>query len=492
MKFNIHKTAVWVIIFFTSLITAQLFQSCSDKDEAIKSVDLRYRVEDSYLVQAKNPESISFLVKSTDVWEVFGKEDWYTISPSNGQPDEKVTVTITCKENINLDDRIDTIHIKSDYWIGKKFTLLQKGIAYLNIEGVDTIPQTGDVQTFDVLSNQNWTAEVTNGAVWLTIVSGESGEKDGVISVKASANSGEQRTGIVTIYDRYGKIAQEVECTQSGVLLSPAIPENEKWFAIYEAAQQLVIPVDANAKWTVSKENEIDDDWFTFEKTSFDGTDEIVLNVSEHTGSSVRTAIIVLTTEATEGATALVKTVKIKQANPKVPEVKNVNVTVSGNYYGPGQLMPGRYNFYYEPFTATEVNLFFIWNSNPYAELRFHIKDKKTALSTTPWSSDVFGENSNLKFDVDVTKPNVLSFEIQEVADENNPDISWIYTEWILNDVVIAHATSNGKNNNTGFEDTWKLPFESIAAGGNFLIQAKGGSVVLKKYEYVAPLVWGE
>lgn len=492
MKFNIHKIALWVIIFFTSLITVQLFQSCSDKDEVMKSVDLRYRVEDSYLVEAKNPESISFEVKSTDVWEVFGKEDWYTISPSSGQPDEKATVTISIKENINLDDRIDTVHIKSDYWTGKKFTLTQKGIAYLNVEGVDTIPQTGDAQAFDVLSNQKWTAEVTSGAVWLSIVTGKSGEKNGEITVKASPNSGEQRTGIVTIYDRHGKIAQEIKCTQSGVLLSPAIPENEKWFAIYEAAQQLVIPVEANAKWTVAKENELDDDWFTFEKTSFNGTDEIVLNVSEHTGSSVRTAVLVLTTEATEGATPLVKTVKFKQANPKIPDVKNVNVTVNGNYYGPGQLMPGRYNFYYEPFTATAVNLFFIWNSNPYAELRFHINNKKTALSTTPWSSDVFGENSSLKLDVDVTKPNVLSFDIQKVADKNDPTKFWIYTEWILNDVVIAHATSNGKNNTTGFEDTWKLPFESIVEGGNFLVQTKGGSVVLKKYEYVAPLVWGE
>ena len=492
MKLNMNKIAFWAIIIITSFTTTQLFQSCSDSDEVIKSVDLRYRVKDSYLVESKSPEPISFLVKSTDPWEVFGKDDWYTISPSEGKPGETDTVTITVQENTSLDDRVDTIHIKSDYWIGKKFTLTQKGIAYLNVEGVDTISQIGEIQKFDVLSNQKWTAKVTDGDVWLSIVSGDTGQENGEISVIATPNSGEMRSGIITIYDRHGKIAQEVKYTQDGVLLLPKEPENEKWFAIYEEEQQLIIPVEANAKWTVEKENEIDDDWFTFEKSSFDGSDELVLNVSEHIGSSVRTAVIVLTTVAEEGATPLVKTVKFKQANPKIPVVYDVNRTITGDYYGPGELMPGRYNFYYEPFTATTINLFFIWNIQPWTELRFHIIDGKTVLSTTPWSSDVFAGNNNLKFDVDATKENVLSFDIKKVVEEDNPENAWIYTEWILNGEVIASATSNGKNSVTGFEDTYKVPFSSIAAGGNFLLRASGGNLVLKKYEYVAPLVWGE
>ncbi|UVP34840.1 hypothetical protein NXW58_08100 [Bacteroides faecis] len=78
-------------------------------------------------------------VKSTDPWEVFGKYDWYTISPSTGEAGETYTVTVICKENTELDDRIDTLNIKSDYWTGKRFVLTQKGTAYLNVEGVDMI-----------------------------------------------------------------------------------------------------------------------------------------------------------------------------------------------------------------------------------------------------------------------------------------------------------------------------------------------------------------
>lgn len=493
MKPIIQRIALLSFSLFTLASTSTMMQSCKDDDEAMKWVDLRYRVEDSYLREAKNPEPVTFLVKSTDPWEVFGKYDWYTISPDKGEAGETYTVTITCKENTELDDRIDTINIKSDYWTGKKFVLTQKGTAYLNVEGVDRIDQFGGAETFDVLSNQKWTAKVTQGEIWLSIQSGASGELDGKITVTASANTGEQRTGIVTIYDRHGKIAQEVECTQNGVLLTPATPENGNWFAIYEQAQQLIIPVEANTEWSVSKENEVDDDWYDFEKSSFNGTDNLVINVSEHKGSSVRTGVIVLATKADEGATPLIKTVKFKQANPKIPVVKEVNQTVSGDYYGPGSLMPGRYNFYLEPFGNTQINFFFIWSgSNPYAELRYHILNKKTNLSTTPWCSDVFSENSSCIHSVDTSKPNVLSFDIREAVDTKDPTKSWIYTEWILNDVVIAKATSDGISDANGTSDTWKVPFDQISAGGNFLLRASGGSAVLTKWEYIAPLVWGD
>ena len=308
MRLNIRKSIITGISLATLLPAFSLLQGCDDS-EAEKWVDLRYRVEDSYLVEAKNPEPVSFQVKSTDPWEVFGKYDWYTISPSTGEAGETYSVTVTCKENTELDDRIDTLNIKSDYWTGKRFVLTQKGTAYLNVEGVDMIDQEGNSETFSVLSNQKWTAKVTDGDVWLSIQSGASGEMNGEITVTASPNTGEQRTGIVTIYDRHGKIAREVQCIQDGVLLTPDTPENGKWFAMYEQAQQLTIHVESNAEWEVSKENEADDTWYHFEKTSFDGSADIVINVDAHEGSSVRTGIIVLSTKAAEGATPLMKTI---------------------------------------------------------------------------------------------------------------------------------------------------------------------------------------
>lgn len=491
MRNLIQKLTLGSLLLLGFYTTISL-QSCEDEKENVKWVDLRYRVEqDAYMIDAKGNETITFMVKSTDPWEVFGSknEDWYSISPSKGEAGETYTVTVTCEENVDLDDRIDTINIKSNYWLGKQFTLTQKGTAYLEYDNVSMIPQENVSITFDVLTNQKWSAEVTEGNIWLSITSGTSGEGNGQITIKATANSGEQRTGIVTVYDRYGVVAQEVSVTQAGVVLTPQDPENGSWFAIYEQEQTLVIPVESNAKWTVTKENETDDDWYDFETTIFDGNSDLKIIVSEHKGTAVRTGTIVLATIAEEGATPLVKKVRFKQANPKIPVVHDGG-DISGTMYGPSSLMPGRYNFYIEPFGEATLKFFFIWNGSPYAELRYHIINKKTDLSTTPWCSDVFSGHSGVTKDVDTSKSHVLSLEIQELVDSKGD--SWIYTEWIMDGEVIAKATSDGISDANGTSDTWKVPYSNIVQGGTFQLQASGGTITLSKWEYVAPLVWGE
>lgn len=502
MKNFITNKSLWFpfIMLFALLL---MFQSCGDEKEPIKWVDLRYRVaQDLYLMDANGnliaedgslseEKSFSIVVKSTDSWEVFGtkRESWYQISPDKGEAGESYTVTISCTENTELDDRMDTINVKSDYWIGKQFVLTQKGTAYLNADHVSMIPQEGTPIVFDVLSNQKWSAEVTEGNIWLSIVSGESGEADGQITVSATANTGEQRSGIVALYDRYGELAQEVVVTQAGVVLTPQEPENGSWFAIYEQEQTLVIPVESNAKWTVSKENAADDSWYDFETTSFDGSGELRILVSEHTGTAVRTGTILLATLAEEGATPLVKKIRFKQANPKIPVVHN-GQNISGTMYGPNGLLPGRYNFYLDPLGEATMKFFFIWNGTPYTELRYHIINKKTDLSTTPWCSDVFSGHSGVTKDVDTSKSHVLSLEIQESVDSKGN--SWIYTEWIMDGEVIAKATSDGISDANGTSDTWKVPYSNIVQGGTFQLQASGGTITLSKWEYVAPLVWGE
>lgn len=486
MKFNRCKTALLSSFYFALLSVFPLLQSCKDEDESTKWVDLRYRVEDSYLLEAKNPESISFQVKSTDPWEVLGTQNWYSVSPDRGEAGQTATVTITCTENTHLDDRIDTISIKSDYWTGKRFVLTQKGVAFLDVAETDFIlSKDVDQKAFKVLSNQKWTAKVTEGDNWLSIVSGESGEINGEVVVKSIANTGEQRIGKVAILDRHGIVRQMVNCVQDGVMLSPAVPENGKWFAIYEKAQTLEVQVEANAEWIASKVNE-EDDWFTIKKTTFNGSDKLIIEVSAHNGSSVRTGIINLASKAAEGTTPVVKQVKFKQANPQTPDVKTLNQLINGSYYGPNGLAPGLYNFYVSSMSAKKFSLFFIWGDY---ELRYRVYDSKTMLSTRPWCADVFDERGNCIKPVDTSKMNILSFDIKESIDSKGR--SWIYTEWILNGVSIVSAISDGVDAG-GYDDTWKAPWSVATQGGTFLITTAEGSAILDKYEYIAPLVWGE
>ena len=74
-----------------------------------------------------------------------------------------------------MDDRTDTVTIKSDYWIGKEVSIIQKGIAYLTLENADDLLLEKEETTcsFNVKSNQIWSAAVTEGDEWLSIQSGE-------------------------------------------------------------------------------------------------------------------------------------------------------------------------------------------------------------------------------------------------------------------------------------------------------------------------------
>lgn len=463
--------------------------SCSDEKEQMKWVDLRYRVEDSYLLEASNPETISFLVKSTDPWMVYGTADWYTITPPSGEGDMEntTTVTIVCEENTDLDDRTDTVKIQSDYWIGKEFTITQKGIAYLEHEPVLNIPQEGGTTEITVRANQDWSAKVTSGGEWLSVVSGETGRLDGSVTVSATRNLGEQRTGVVTLYDRHGAAAREVAVVQNGVILNIEAPENGKWFRIWEEAQTLSIAVESNTGWTVEKANPEDDTWYSFAKTEYDGNENLQIIVEANVGTRVRTGEIILRTAAAEGAVPLEKKVRFKQANKPVVTTTVVNKTLSGGtWYGPNELMPARYNIYLDSYSGN-IKCFFIWNTTPYTELRFHINDGKTQLSTTPWCSNVFNEASYCRVPVDGTKQNVLSFNIDRYTDDKGDE--WVYVEWILNDTVIAHAIADGKNDDSGTDDTFKVPYSAISVGGSIQMS---GTLTVSKWERVDHLVWGD
>ena len=490
MKFNIHKTTLSGFFFTAFLLVTSLLQGCSDDEETKKWVDLRYRVEDSYSLEAKNPEPISFLVKSTDPWEVFGKYDWHIISPNAGKAEEKYTVTITCEENTNLDDRTDTITIKSYYWVGKQFVITQKGIAYLNTGEPDIIPQTGGKTDFNIQTNQKWTAEITEGEKWLSIQGSASGELDGKITIQASINKGEQRTGIVTIYDRHGKIAQEVSCRQEGVILEPETPANGKFYTILDEAQQFKIHIESNTEWEVSKQNEKEDDWYTFEETSFNGSGDLILNVERHVGTSVRTGVMVLSTKAGEGTEPITKIIRFKQANPPTAKEFEYNKTFSTSLqYGPEGLMPGEYTFYFEPLGNTDLKFFFSWKKEgePTLEMRFHIIGGITTLSTTPWCGNV----GSVKVKVDTGKELRLGINVKEAVDKIDPTKSWIYTEWVLNGEVIAKATADGVTE-TGGTDSWIGPYERTETGARFLYQTGGGTAKITKYTYVGPPEWGE
>lgn len=495
---NIHFLAVSFLI---------ILAGCNEKEEPMKWVDLRYDVpQDSYVIDKDGIQTVTIRVKSTEVWHVHGSEgaDWYTISPDSGEAGQIDTVTIRCIPNTSLDDRTDIITVRSDYWIGKEFTLTQKGTAYLEYETPDTIDMDGSSISFAILSNQDWTAKVTAGETWLNISDGADGNGNDSMILLAESNTGEQRTGEVTLYDRNGESVHSVKITQTGVLLSPALPENGSFYVLYHEGQQLRIPVESNSSWTVSKLLPDEETWYEIEGgNEFDGNTELVVNISEYAeggGAAVRTGTLLFSSVSAEGITPVVKQIRFKQASPD----KNRTQTSDGKVLDKDGLQSddgqpvGRYTFYLSPYTASDcIYLYFFWQKegHSFAELRFWLNTEfaagKTELSCMPYCNDVNKWQSNLLIPVDNTKQVKIALDIKESEPDADGN-TWIYSEWWLNDKMIAHATSDGIADKDGVSDTWKVPFSDISGGGYFRIWAFKGSATLEKWEYTSPIVWGE
>ncbi len=474
------------------LAMAALLSGCEEQKEE-KWVDLRYRVEDSYTVAARNAEEVSFLVKSTDPWVVEGNADWYDVNPAEGGPDEIYTVTVRCQDNDDLDDRRDTLSIRSDYWVGKRFEIVQKGIAYLNAdEGDSVIEKTGGTLTFNIRSNQKWSAEVSSGESWLSIVHGFTGEDDGQVTVSALTNKGELREGVVTVYDRHGEPALLLLCSQDGITLSPAIPENGKWFALQPETQTLEIPVDADVEWTAEKADP-DDDWY--EISEMTTSDRLVLNVSEHTGKAVREAEIIIASVAAEGAEQVFKTVKFKQINPYYAETVYLNQTIApGAPYNAEGMSYGKYLFYVNAgMTSTDLFFQIQWKwgtgSADYCNVQYRIQNKVAKGMTSPWNTHINYSGAGAALDyyrtVDTSRGNVLGFLIEENTDVS-PSIGNFC--WYLNGEEVADMKKIGAafNPATMFWDRISTP------DGVLSITSNSGSAVIEKYDYYPPLDWGE
>lgn len=493
------------------------FTACSDTEEN-PVVDLRYDALDEYSLPYDNPEVITFRVRSLYTpWEVTGTdESWYTISPSHGEAGETVTVTITVKENVELDDREDIISIKSDYWTGKQFRVFQKGTAYLEAENM-TIEQEGAKYSIPVSSNQKWSAQVTEGESWLTITSGATGEKDGAIGIEAVTNKGEQRPGRIVISDRYDRPTVEVLITQNGVVLNPIYPEdpdpNEpdvSWIRCYYEEQTLEIPVESNAQWTIEKGDPAFEEWFDLEQTSFNGDGVIRVKMKQNTGTSVRTGTLVASTVAEGDITPVVRNIKFKQGNERVTQVMGQNITVNGTARL-GATACGRYDFTVKAAAANSgIRFTFYYPTYPFGtngarELRYWLNragnanDSSPIMSTMPWVTNPFNPdacttiansaNPGTFARIDKTQEHVLTLDISKYRIEGD-DTIWAVISWYIDGKLL----SNGVPANDGVlpsnSGNWLMTYDEMNGDPDGHIDALD-SFTLIKWEYTAPIDWG-
>jgi len=316
----------YLLSFCAAIALISGLVGCQEKEEGpMKWVDLRYRAEDSYSLPWESPEAFSFLVKSTDPWTVRSyNPDWCTITPAEGEGNpaiadaETYTVSVQYKDNAQLDDRVDTLEIKSDYWVGKLITVYQKGNAYLDVKDEEQnleIAKTGGELTFAVKANQDWSAKVIEGGDWLSVKSGATGSLDGSVSLTVGENTGEKRYGAVSVIDRHGEERVVVKVTQDGVQLDPAT------FEIRAAYNQGVYELDvvSNASWKIEKTDD-KAQWFTIENPENTGEATVRIVMNDNGGTSIRKTSLKITTVAAPGEPVVTREIVLKQAYLQVPK----------------------------------------------------------------------------------------------------------------------------------------------------------------------------
>lgn len=509
---------VFSIILAVSALLAGL-TGCGTNEEPLAedAVDLRYRVANEYNLDAISAKPITIVVKSSKPWTIRSYHpDWCIIEQEEGEgvdPElvhvgkgENTTVRVQYYDNDQLDDRIDYLEIASDGYIGKKVTIYQKGIAYMNIPEADIegglfVEKAGGELTITVKSNQDWTAKVVEGN-WLTITEGASGTLDGEVKLTATENTGEKRYASVGLYDRHGEERAMIKVTQDGVQLDPAT------FELRASFDQLstTLSVVANTKWVARKGSE-SDDWYTIENPDgHDGDGVLNITLTKNEKDALRKSFIVITTVAANPDDAVAeKEIVIKQAYEILPVRKAMDDDEMGAWGSDWANAPSYTKDYGTLFVAKSR----LHNgSMPFGTYTFRWKDWQGGARIRHWFC--FDESCELKFDI---RPidSKCSFDFNVAGDGNKPSIS-AYTAVDWNQPIeitfkfdpsgseYCHVTYLVNGAEAGSFDTSASLLRSVKWGSKInmyvgcdqVSDKPTGQGVLEWYEYTAPMNWDE
>ena len=489
---------------------------CDRKEpEVIQAVDLRYRAESEYNLAATGAKPFTIVVTSSAPWSITSAHpDWCIISEEEGEASPadsvhighgtKTTVRVQYYDNTDLDDRVDKITIKSDYWVGKVITVTQKGIAFLTVPAdqlEQAVTKAGGNYSFQVNSNQDWSAEVTEG-YWLSIAEGATGHGNGTVTVTAEENASELRYAKVVVYDRNKVAMATVNFTQDGVQLVPAATEIRAGYDQLSASVDIV----ANAKWQVAKGAD-EADWFSIDTPTGEGNGTIRLTLTQNDGTAIRKSTIVVRNVSSNPEDPVVeKEIEVKQAYKVEPQrfiVDNDEVAkwdqewantpvytkdVGALFTAQSRLhksgMPfGTYTFRWSNFTVDpsaaeglRVRHWFCFDEG--AELKFDIRPADGKIS---FDVNVAGDGNKPSIDaytaVDFTQPIEITYKFDPSGTE------YCKVTYLVNGEVAAT-----------FETSENL-LRSVKWGSDinmYFGADKSGSAVCEWYEYTAPLNWDE
>ena len=480
--------------------------------EPLESVDLRYRADDVYNIGARNASVISIVVTSTAPWSLTSVHpDWCIIETEEGEASDpqkvlegkgdKTTVRIQYYDNLQLDDRTDTLVIRTENWIGKKVVVNQKGIAYLDISEEEQAPvvvKDGGETTIHIAANQDWSVAVTDGE-WLSVSGPDTGSNDGTFTVTATKNASWQRYATVTVYDRHGVVMYEIVFTQDGVQIDPELDELRVGFDQKSATLNVV----SNSKWTVLKSNE-NDDWFTIENPDHEGNGTINITFTENPGTALRkTNIIIQSVSENPDDFKAERNIVLKQAyfiapvrylldndemslwksdQAKTPVYTKGVGTYFENYARLNRNpMPfGNYKFSWTSIDpAARIRHWFCYSDGQ--ELKYNLKaaSKEVVVDFNSSSAGISGKPADIVDSYPLDPAGTHTFELRFAPSGE----TYCRVTYYVDDIEVTSFESS---------DTVMHKVTYGAEINMYVGVDTGGSAVCEWYEYTAPVNWDE
>lgn len=514
------KKLIYIFCAFIALVPG--LWSCQFKgEEPVKTVDLRYRAESEYNLDALGAKAFTIVVTSSSPWSVTSEHpDWCIISEEAGAASpadsvlvgrgEKTSIRVQYYDNLGLDDRTDKITIASDYWVGKVITVNQKGIAFLTVPDEDldiSVAKAGGDITFRVSANQPWSTAVSEGS-WISIADGAVGEGEGTVTVKAEENASELRYAQVTVFDRNKVPMVYVKFTQDGVQLVPAGTE------IRASYDQLTASMDiaANAKWQVVKGPD-EADWITIDTPTGEGNGTIRLSLTQNDRDAIRkSSVLVRNVSSNPDDPVVEKEIVVKQAYKVEPTRYIMN---------DDELAKWTSDWANTPVYVKDAGLRFdskarLNNSMPFGTYTFRWSSIDPGARIRHWFC--FDEGCELKFDIRPADAKV-SFDFNAAGDGNKPSLSAFTDVDFTKPVEITYKFDRSGKTGTYMKGSEELSVEwchvtyyvnGVQAGSfdtapdmlrsvyfgakiNMYIGVQDtGSALCEWYDYTAPIDWDE
>jgi hypothetical protein len=247
---------------------------------------------------APTPAAGSFAITLTSniPWTVSSNAEWLTVTPTSGSNNGTLTASYTA----NTDAARTGILIFSGGGLTRTVTVTQ--VAPTLSVTPTTQARTSALGSFTttLTSNVAWT--VSSNAAWLTTTV-SSGSNDATVTANYTANTGDERTGVLTFTG--GGITRTVTVTQAAPPILTVSPSTQ---AVSAAAGNFQVALTGNVAWTVASNSS----WLIATPTSGSNNGTVTANFTGNTTAAARTGILTFT------GGGLTRTVTVTQATPNL------------------------------------------------------------------------------------------------------------------------------------------------------------------------------